>query len=254
MNVLIIEDEIRASEQLEILVKKHFPEFNILETLESVEDSIHWFNNNDAPDLIFMDIQLADGLSFEIFQQTKIVSPVIFTTAYDQYAIKAFKVNSIDYLLKPLVEIDLVAAIEKFKSLHQLSSKNNIDSQVLQNLVNQLTQDKRKERFIVKEGNSMTIVQIEDINFFYSEDGVSFLKTQNNKRYIVDMTLESIEKAIDEKLFFRINRHQIISIGSIEKIQPYFNNRLSIDINKGKDIKFLVSRNRVSHFKNWVNQ
>lgn len=254
MKVLIIEDEIRASEQLGILVKKNFQSFNILAKLESVEDSIDWFKNNEAPDLIFMDIQLADGLSFEIFDEVKIVSPVIFTTAYDQYAIKAFKVNSIDYLLKPLVESDLVSAIEKFKTLQQLSSNNNIDSQVLQNLVNQLTQDKKRERFIVKEGNSMSIVQIEDINFFYSEDGVSFLKTKNNKRFIVDMTLESIVKSVDEKLFFRINRHQIISIGSIEKIQPYFNNRLSIDISKGKDLKFLVSRNRVSHFKTWVNQ
>jgi len=196
MKVLIIEDEIRASEQLEILVKKNFPEFNILQTLESVEDSISWFKNNENPDLIFMDIQLADGLSFEIFQSINIISPVIFTTAYDQYAIKAFKVNSIDYLLKPLVESDLKIAIEKFKSLQQLSDKNNIDAQVLQNLVNTLTQDKKRERFIVKEGNSMTIVQVEEINYFYSEDGVSFLKTQNDKRYIVDMTLESIENTI----------------------------------------------------------
>jgi len=254
MKVLIIEDEIRASQQLSAVLKNNFTNVNILDTLESVEESINWFRSHSSPDLIFMDIQLADGLSFEIFESTTIDAPVIFTTAYDQYSIKAFKVNSIDYLLKPIVEKDLIFAVEKYEKLHRTGTNQQLDRLLIEKLTNNLSVDKTRKRFIVKEGASMTFVQIEDISFFYSEEGVSFLITQHNKRYIIDMTLEAIEKDISSNDFFRINRHQIISIPALQKINPYFNNRLSLELKGTSKQTFIVSRKRVSQFKQWVNQ
>lgn len=254
MKIVIIEDEIRAALQLQSILKNNFPEVEILETLESVEDSINWLKNNAVPDLLLMDIQLADGLSFEIFQHVQIEAPVIFTTAYDEYSIRAFKVNSIDYLLKPIQEADLQNAIQKYKNLHSNQAKTTPDMLMIEKLINNLAVDQSRKRFIVKEGTSMTFVQIEDIAYFYSEDGISFLMTNHRKRYIIDMTLDTIEKDISQKDFMRINRGQIICIRAIEKIHPYFNHRLKIDIKGQKEFEFIVSRKRVSDFKTWINQ
>ncbi len=261
MNILIIEDEIRASQQLQAMLEKQFPETKVLQVLESVEDSVEWFNNlpseqtrNTAPDLILMDIQLADGLSFEIFQKTNIEAPVIFTTAYDQYSIKAFKVNSIDYLLKPIQEKDLNNALKKYKKLHEKQTKSSLDPLMIEQFLQNLSPEKSRQRFMVKEGNSMTFVPTNDILFFYSEDGISFLVNHKGKRYIVDQTLDIIEKEIDPKAFFRINRGQIININAVEKIHPYFNHRLKLDLKENVAVDFIVSRNRTSNFKAWVNQ
>ncbi len=252
MNILIIEDELRAAQQLQTMLKNNYPSFNILDTLESVEDSVEWLNNNTSPNLILMDIQLADGLSFEIFQKTTIEAPVIFTTAYDQYSIKAFKVNSVDYLLKPIQEDELKSAIEKYQKLFSQNSSSNIDSNTLEKLITNLVVEPSRKRFMVKEGGSMTFVLIEDVSYFYSEDGISFLVKKNGKRFIVEMTMDAIEKDISSKEFFRINRGQIVAIHSIEKIHPYFNHRLKLDI-PGTKLEFVVSRNRASQFKTWVN-
>ncbi len=254
MKVLIIEDEIRASQQLQAMLQKHFPEVKVLEVLESVEDSVEWFQLHTSPDLILMDIQLADGLSFEIFQKTNVEAPVIFTTAYDQYSIKAFKVNSIDYLLKPIQENDLTKALNKYKKLYTNNSSTNINPATIEQLLQNLSPDKSRKRFMVKEGNSMTFVQIASTLFFYSEDGISFLMNHEGKRYIVDQTLDAIEKDIDSNDFFRINRGQIVHINAIEKIHPYFNHRLKLDIKENSKLDFIVSRNRASDFKAWVNQ
>ncbi len=254
MNVLIIEDEIRASQQLETMLEKLFPGTEVLASIESVEDSVEWLQNNDEPDLIFMDIQLADGLSFEIFQLTEVKAPVIFTTAFDQYSIKAFKVNSIDYLLKPIQEKDLAQGVEKYKNLYANQKDSSIDALTIEKLINNLVPDKSRKRFIVKEGTSMTFVQIEDIAYFYSEQGLSFLVTHHNKRYIVDMTLDTIEKDISPNDFSRINRSQIVHIQSILKIHPYFNHRLKLDIKGNSNQEFIVSRKRATPFKEWVNQ
>ena len=256
MNILIIEDEPRAAQQLQTMLKKHYPIFNILDTLESVEDSVAWFNNahaNTTPNLILMDIQLADGLSFEIFQKVNIETPVIFTTAYDQYSIKAFKVNSVDYLLKPIQEDELKSAIEKYQKLFSQNSSSNIDSNTLEKLITNLVVEPSRKRFMVKDGGSMTFVLVEDIAYFYSEDGISFLVKKNGKRFILEMTLDAIEKDISTKDFFRINRGQIVAIKSIEKIHPYFNHRLKLDISGNSKLEFVVSRNRTSEFKAWVN-
>lgn len=254
MNILIIEDEIRASQQLQAMLQKNFPEVTVLDVLESVEDSVEWFIKNTSPNLILMDIQLADGLSFEIFKKTKIEVPVIFTTAYDQYSIRAFKVNSIDYLLKPIQEDDLSNAINKFRKLYEKQSTSNIDHSKIEELIQNLSPNKSRKRFMVKEGNSMTFVQIDSISFFYSEDGISFLMTHNGKRYIVDQTLDAIEKEIDKNDFSRINRAQIVNINAVGKIHPYFNHRLKLDVKGNETLEFIVSRNRTKEFKEWLNQ
>lgn len=254
MNILIIEDEIRAAQQLEAMLANLATDTKVLGILESIEDSIEWFKNAQTPDLVLMDIQLADGLSFEIFQQVNIEAPVIFTTAFDQYSIKAFKVNSIDYLLKPIQEQDLQVALTKYRKLYDKPSTPQIDPLTIEKLINNLAIDKSRKRFIVKEGASMTFVQIGDIAYFYSEDGISFLVTRHNKRYIVDMTLDAIEKDISTQNFARVNRSQIVHIQAIEKIHPYFNHRLKLDVKGNTKLEFIVSRKRASDFKAWVNQ
>ena len=253
MKILIIEDEIRAAQQLQSLLKKNFPEMKILETLESVEDSVDWFKNNSNPDLILMDIQLADGLSFDIFHTVNIEAPIIFTTAYDQYSIKAFKVNSVDYLLKPIQENELKSAINKYQKLYAQNTPSNINASTLEKLISNLVVQPSRKRFMVKDGGAMTFVLIEDVAYFYSEDGISFLVKKNNKRFIVEMTLDAIEKDISAIDFFRINRGQIVGIESVEKIHPYFNHRLKLDILKNTKLDFVVSRNRTSEFKTWVD-
>jgi len=254
MNVIIIEDEKRASDQLHSLLKKHFEDVQVVKVIEDVEGSVAWLKENKHPDLLFMDIQLADGLSFEIFESVDVQSPIIFTTAYDQYSIKAFKVNSVDYLLKPIVENDLISAVEKYKKIHGNQDPGVIDPLTINKLINNLTENKFRKRFIVKEGSSMTYVHVEDVAFFNSEDGITFLHTKGLKRYTLDMTLESVSKDIKNSDFFQINRGQIVCVDCIDKIKPYFNNRLSIQISNYPEEDFIVSRNRSTEFKAWVNQ
>ncbi|MFK8007388.1 MAG: LytR/AlgR family response regulator transcription factor [Saprospiraceae bacterium] len=253
MKILIIEDEIRAAQQLQTMLNNNYPNFNILDTLESVEDSVEWLNNNAPPNLILMDIQLADGLSFEIFQKINIEVPVIFTTAYDQYSIKAFKVNSVDYLLKPIQEDDLKSAIEKYQKHFTQNTSSNLDTSTLEKLITNLVVEPSRKRFMVKDGGAMTFVPMKEVAYFYSEDGISFLVKKNNKRFIVEMTLDAIEKDISHVDFFRINRGQIVGIDSVKKIHPYFNHRLKLDISGNSKLEFVVSRNRTSDFKTWVN-
>lgn len=251
MNITIIEDELRAYKQLEQMLTEVPMEMNIIAHLESVDESVDWFQNNEHPDLIFMDIQLADGLSFEILKVVEINVPIIFTTAFDQYAIKAFKYSSIDYLMKPFHQDELNAALDKFQKQKNKESAV-IDQLTIEKLMNNLIKSKGKKRFIVKEGNSMTFVQVEDILYFYSEDSISFIMTKTKKRYIIDMSLDAIEDDLDPAHFFRINRKQIIQINSIDKIHPYFNHRLKLDINGWSDLEFIVSRKRMKEFNVWL--
>jgi len=254
MEVLIIEDETRASAQLKSLLAVHFPQVQILDIIESVEESVNWLQANKSPSLIFMDIQLADGLSFEIFESVDVQSPIIFTTAYDQYSIKAFKVNSVDYLLKPIIEKDLLTAVNKYQKLYAREEKPVLDVMTINKLINNLTEDKSRKRFIVKEGSSMTYVHVEDIAYFDSAEGITFLHTKTQKRYTLDMTLDVIEKDVNPDNFFRINRGQIIHVEAVSKIKPYFNNRLTLDVANFSKEEFIVSRGRSTEFKKWVNQ
>lgn len=252
MRILIIEDEIPASKRLALLVRQLQPKAAILASIDSVETAVKWLQNNPSPDIIFMDIQLADGLSFDIFTQIEIQVPVIFTTAYDQYALKAFKVNSIDYLLKPIDPEELKNALQKFENLFQKQpnfSRNTIDQ-----LIQSLAQPEYKERFIVKIGQQLTYINVSDIYYFYSEDGLVFARTAKGKKHGVDYTLDQLEEVIPPAHFFRINRKVITRIEAIHKIATYFNSRLKLELRPGANFDIIVSRDRVPLFKKWLDK
>jgi len=252
MKILIIEDEHYAAKRLVSMVKDIVPEAEILEILDSVEESKEWFYSHNEPDLVFMDIQLADGLSFKIFEEVKFSCPVIFVTAFDEYAIDAFKLNSIDYLLKPIETDKLEAAISKFKKMHQQSTMQNIDWSEL-GLSLYANKGKFKKRFLIKTGKAYQYLCVEDIALLYSEDGVSFAINKEGKRLIVDNTLDKIAASIDPTHFFRISRKHITAITEIEKIHPYLNSRLKLDLKQATDQDLVVSREKVKEFKEWID-
>ncbi|MEZ5042298.1 MAG: LytTR family DNA-binding domain-containing protein [Saprospiraceae bacterium] len=251
MNALIIEDEINAFEYLKALLQKIEPSASILAHLDSVEDSINWLFKNEAPDLLFMDIQLADGLCFEIFNHVEVKTPIIFTTAFDQYAIEAFKVNSIDYLLKPINPEDLAQALQKFNS-QQGHLKTHLNQQ-LQSVFANLNKQK-KHRCLVKRANHFEFIEVVDIAFVYSENSITFLHTFDGKRHLYNNTVEGLVKTLDETLFFQISRNQIVNINAIQKIHPYFNQRLKLELKlPAEGFDFLVSRSKISQFKEWID-
>lgn len=252
MRILIIEDEHYASKRLESMIQKYLPEGRILDVIDTVEHAVDWINKNAEPNLIFLDIQLADGLSFQIFQNVTITCPIIFTTAHDEYAIKAFKVNSIDYLLKPLEEDHFAMAVEKYKSLYK-DEPVNIDWKMLnENILN--IQDSYKSRFLIKSGNSYSYLNTSDIKFIFSEDGLSFAVNHQDKKHILDNPLDKIESTLNPDAFFRISRKYIIALPHLQKVDQYFNNRLKIDINTKHELDFIVSREKVKYFKQWLDK
>ena len=250
MQVLIVEDEPRAASQLQDMLAKCAFEYKLLDILDTVEDSVVWFQNHDAPDLVFMDIQLADGLSFEIFQKLDIDAPIIFTTAFDQYAIQAFKVNSVDYLLKPIQKEDLDVALNKFRKSNKPAS---IDSNILKQLLGNLQTPKTRSGVLVKEGNGFVQVNIDQFNYFYSEESVTFGITKD-KRVIIEETIDQLFSTLDNDHFYKINRGQIIRKKSILKIEPYFNHRVKLKVDNPRDIEFRVSRQKTTEFKNRMNK
>ncbi len=251
MKILLIEDEKPAARRLQKLVQEAEPTAEIVAVIDSVEDSVKWLKTFPAVDLIFMDIQLADGLSFDIFTQVDVSIPVIFTTAYDQYTLKAFKVNSVDYLLKPIDEEELASALSKFKMLHgqQVPQSSAFFEKLLQNI----QQPAYRERFLVKMGQQFTSVNVSDVAYCYAEDGLVFLMLNNGKRMNIDLKMEQLEQELDPYKFFRINRGMLISPNSISKIHSYFNSRLKLELNPEHREEVLVSRERVSNFKNWLD-
>lgn len=250
MNTIIIEDETLAAQRLNDLINTYDPGIQVKAHLDSIEASIEWLQNNPQPNLIFMDIQLGDGLSFSIFSQITISSPVIFTTAFDQYTLRAFKVNSIDYLLKPIKQSELNQALDKYKSLHPVVTPNQ---RIFEDMLKIIQGNHFKQRFLIKQGKDLLYIPVEDILVFYSEDGHSFLKTRNQSRYLLDYTLDQIEEMIDPTGFFRINRKCIIHLDSIRKIQPYFSGRLSLELDPACPQNMTVSRDRVADFKEWLD-
>lgn len=250
MNVLIIEDEIPAVKRLVQLLSELEPTWKIVDQLDEVSLAVDWFKNHPPPDLVFMDIQLADGFSFDIFGQIKIESPVIFVTAFDQYAVNAFRVNGLDYILKPIQKTVLEESIERFKSL---KSGSTIDMAALSALFKE-KKAHYKERFLIKSGEDLNFVRTSEIAYFLSESSYSFIVTKSGNRYILDQTMDQIEEAIDPALFFRINRKQIICLDCIGKISSYFNNRLKLELNPHEKEDSIVSRTRVKQFKEWLNQ
>ncbi len=250
MKIIIIEDEKPAARLLQRKIEKLG--YGIITLLHSVEESLEWFQNNDHPDLIFLDIQLSDGLSFEIFEKIDIKSAVIFTTAYDEYALRAFKLNSIDYLLKPIDEEELATAISKFANQFQVNSVSNLDFEAIKRmLVNPISKEYRK-RFSVKIGQQIKVIDVAEIECLYSENKGTYIHTLDNRDYLIDSSLEVVEAELDPKDFFRISRKYIIPLQSVKEIQLYSNSRLKISLPTYKADEVIVSRERVSDFKEWL--
>lgn len=249
MNIIIIEDEKPAARLLQRKVEKLGLQVNTM--LHSVEESLAWFRNNPHPDLIFLDIQLSDGLSFEIFEQIDIKSAVIFTTAYDEYALRAFKLNSIDYLLKPIDEDELEVAINKFKARTQAQNFSLDFEAIKRMLVNPVAKEYKK-RFSVKIGQQLKVISIEEVECFYSENKGTYIHTLDNRDYLIDSTLEVVEAEINPKDFYRVSRKFIIPLKAAKEIQVYSNSRLKIILPTYKDDEVIVARERVSDFKEWI--
>ncbi len=251
MKAIIIEDEKLSADHLATLLKKVDSSITIIATFDSVKKSVEEFKKGLKADLLFVDVHLADGISFDIFSKISIDTPVIFTTAYNEYAIKAFKINSVDYLLKPIGVEDLGAAVEKFKKLNGANQ-----TAVLDNISNayQGINKQYKNRFMVKIGDTISSIKTEDILHFVSEDGMVLLVTENNKRYVIDYTLDNLETLISPDIFFRINRKVLINISSVQKVSSYFNSRLKINSSTLKDEDSVVSRERVNDFKHWLDK
>ena len=249
INILIIEDEEPAANRLKKMVTELEPDANVLDNIVSVNSAIAWFKQNPSPDLIFSDIQLSDGLSFDIFKNVAVQCPVIFITAYDQYAIDAFKVNSIDYLLKPIKKDDLQVAINKFKKLNK--SESSLDINKILEVFNQ-PKAGYKTRFIVRYGEHIKTIKIEDTAYFYTEDKINFLITNEGRRYTIDYNLDALENTLDPKTFFRINRQFIISINAISEMFSYSKSRVLVKLNPPSKHETIVSTERSGDFKLWL--
>lgn len=247
MKALLIEDEIPAARRLSKMVIAARPAATILDTLDSVEASVRWLRTFPAPDLIFMDIQIADGLSFDIFKQVDISAPVVFTTAFDQYAVQAFRVSAVDYLLKPIDPKDLELAIQKFEN--QRFKQNSIDIDALSKLIKK---EPYKDRFLVKTGQQLSFLSTPDIAYFRSSDGLTQAHTSSGKKYFVEHTLEELENLLDPHMFFRISRGLTVSLQSIQKIHPHLNGRLKLELLPTPPEEIFVSRERASDFKVWL--
>lgn len=254
MKTIIIEDEKPAARLLQRKLEKLNIPVGVM--LHSVEESLDWFSKNEHPDLIFLDIQLSDGLSFEIFEKVSIKSAVIFTTAYDEYALRAFKLNSIDYLLKPIDEDDLEAAVTKFKSLlpkQELQTQNlTIDFDQIKRMLINPFEKTFKKRFTVKIGQHLKVISIEDIECFFSENKGTYLHTYDNRNYLIESTLELLEQELDPEAFYRISRKFIIPMKAIKEIVVYSNSRLKVILPSYKEGEVIVSREKVSDFKTWI--
>jgi len=250
MNIIIIEDEKPAARLLQRKVEKLGLQVN--QMLHSVEESIHWFQNNPHPDLIFLDIQLSDGLSFEIFETIDIKSAVIFTTAYDEYALRAFKLNSIDYLLKPIDEDDLETAVNKFKARNSAAPNLSLDFEMIKKMLVNPAERNYKKRFTIKMGQQLKMINIEEVECFYSENKGTYLHTFENRDYLLDNTLEQLETELDPKDFYRVSRKFIIPMKGIKEIQMHSNSRLKVILPTYKDDEVIVARERVNDFKEWL--
>jgi len=250
MTVLILEDETLAAEKIENYLQEIDPRIVIAGKLKSIESAVEWLSSNEHPDLILSDIRLLDGLSFEIFQKVKVQKPVIFTTAYDQYALRAFEVNSIDYLLKP-VDIDkLRSSLEKYKSWSGGVANDFAD------IVRQLkaAQPQYKSRFMIKLGQKIIAIPIEKVAYFYSENKLSFIITQDGKKYPTDQPLDELVDVLDPDRFFRANRQFIITFESIAEIHPYFKGRMKIHLTPKTEAEVVISSERTPEFKRWIDK
>lgn len=249
-NVVIIEDEKLNADRLVRLLKEIRPETHINAVIESISDTINWLSNNQQPDVIFMDIRLCDGISFEIFEKTTINSPVIFTTAYDEYAVKAFKYNSIDYLLKPVKSEELKAAIEKLES-----TKLSFNLSALDELTNFLSSKKEyRTRFLLPYRDGYKSLLVERIAFIYTENRITYAQIRDESQIVVlPHTMEELEQQLDPRQFFRTNRQYIVHIDAIQKIFNHFNGKLKVELKHFSETEILISREKASAFKQWLD-
>lgn len=250
MNILIIEDEPQAAQRVEKLIEAIIPNVKIVAILDSVKSAVQWFTSNPSPDLAIMDIQLADGISFKIFEQCNVKCSVIFTTAYEEYALKAFKVNSIDYILKPVDGDELKAAVQKYQSLNAAPEK------MLESIgyaVQMLTK-KYKERFVIKVGEHLKSFEANDILFFFSLEKTTFGQTADGRKHILDFTIDQLEGLLDPTKFFRINRKYLVNVKSIQDMISHSNSRLKLVLKTCDDPDVIVARERVQEFKDWLDR
>lgn len=251
MRILIVEDEPIAAERLQQLVLELEPTAQVLARIDSIKNTVSWLKSNPSPDLILLDIQLADGVSFQIFDSVAVTCPIIFTTAYNEYALKAFKVNSIDYILKPIDKDELKAALEKFKRLVKPVPQGNLMESIA-NAMELLTK-KYKTRFVVKVGEHLRSIETSDIFFFYSQDKTTFAQTTDGRKHILDYSMEQVEEMMDPARFFRISRKYIVNANSIQDMINYTNSRLRLVLKTSDDKEIIVARERVQEFKSWLD-
>ena len=248
MNILIIEDEQAAVRRLQKLLSEIDSQNEVIGAVATIEAAVQWITENPAPDLILMDIHLADGSSFEIFEKVEISSPVIFATAYDEYALKAFKVNAIDYLLKPIKAVELEQAIQKV-------ARKTKKSDAADSLLQKLTEAgfiKKHKRVLVRMGQSLKLVDLDQVAFFYSRDKISFAVMPGNKRYPLDQSLDQIEHDLDPTRFFRINRQFIVRMDAIDEMIAYSKSRVKLKLNPPSEEEAIVSKERSPEFKKWL--
>lgn len=254
MQAIIIEDEKPAARRLHRLLDEL--KLPVATMLHSVKEAVEYLLNNDHPDLIFLDIQLSDGLSFEIFDQVEVSSAIIFTTAYDEYALQAFKLNSIDYLLKPIDEDELKIAVEKFESRFRESetTTTKIDFNDIAKMLQNPVDNTYKKRFTAKVGEHIKLFQTDEIQLFYSENKGTYINLENGRNYLIDGKLEAVVDELDPEQFYRISRQAIVNVNAIDDMVSYTNSRLKVKIDSFKEFDLIVSRERVKEFKNWLEQ
>lgn len=260
MKIFIVEDEDLAVKKLKKTLSLVDESAVVVGEAESISTAVSWLESNAAPDLILMDIELADGQSFEIFNHVEVKSPVIFITSYDEYALKAFKVNSVDYLLKPVQKEDLEAALEKYRSMRQLyksetSPAPQINMEVLVKELQQKLQTKDyRKRFLVKHGQKLVSLEVDDIAYFFSDGRLNFFKTYDNRKFVVDYTMDELNDMLDPERYFRISRSFFIAVNSVAQIHDYFGNRLLLHLKPETDKEAIVSREKVTEFKTWLGK
>ncbi len=250
-NVLIVEDEIPAQTNIRRLIETHFPDLRIAGVQSSVVGTVGWLQDSaNRPDIIFMDVQLSDGMCFDIFARTEVRGKVVITTAYDDYAIRAFRVNSVDYLLKPIVPEDLQAAVERCR--RALETENPApDAELLRSILAQVGREYKK-RFVVRVGDKITVVGTEQIAYFCAEEKYTYLVTSDGRRLILDTSLDAVSEQVDPRQFFRLSRSCTASIGSIAGISRHLSNRLKVALDPRPDFEVFVSRSRTADFMNWL--
>lgn len=254
MKLLIVEDEELAVKKLQKTLLGIDKMIEIVGVTDSIKSTVEFLKANPSPDLILMDIELADGQSFEVFNMVPVKGPVIFITSYDEYALKAFKVNSVDYLLKPVQKEELEAALTKYRALNE-SNKGPADiNNLIKELQSKLQPKEFRKRFLVKQAQKLVSIEVDDIAYFYSDGRLNFFKTRDNKKFVVDYTMDELSEMLDPEKYFRISRSFYVSVESIDQIHDYFGNRLLLHLNPALDKEALVSREKVMEFKKWMGK